>query len=71
MMESNAICLVYFQDMLEDNSTPHFGILFDNNFILCLCCGGWLDKEDYRILKRYDGFDYLDDTLKQYFDTDS
>lgn len=60
--------LVKFRDTFEENSTEHFGILFENGWILCLCCGGWLEEpEDYEILEDFNGFAYLDDTLKEYF----
>jgi len=62
-----AISLVKFRDTLEENSTEHFGILFDNGFILCFCCGGYIEPEDYEILENYNGFEYLDDTLKQHY----
>ena len=62
-----AVSLVYFQDLLEENAPAHYGILFENGFILCLCCGGYLEPEDYEILEDFDGFAYVDDTLKQYF----
>ncbi len=62
-----AISLVRFRDTLEENSDDHFGILFENGFILCFCCGGYVEPEDYEILENYEGFAYLDDTLKQHY----
>lgn len=62
-----AISLVRFRDTLEENSDDHFGILFDNGFILCFCCGGYVEPEDYEILEYYEGFAYLDETLKQHY----
>lgn len=66
-MGENAVSLVKFRDTLEENADEHFGILFDNGFILCLCCGGVVEPEDYVILEDFKGFAYLDDTLKQYY----
>jgi hypothetical protein len=66
-MGENAVCLVKFRDLLEDNAEEHFGILFDNNFILCFCCGGCLEPEDYEIVERFDGFKDLDETLKRHY----
>lgn len=66
-MEAKAVSLVLFHDMLEDESANHYGILFDNGFILCLCCGGYVEPEDYEILENYNGFAYLDETLQQYY----
>jgi hypothetical protein len=66
-MNAKAVSLVLFADTLEENPTPHYGILFDNGFILCLCCGGYVEPEEYEILEDFKGFAYLDDTLKQYF----
>lgn len=62
-----AKCLVVFNDTLEKSSDNHYGILFENGFILCLCCGGYLEPEDYEIIEKFDGFAYLDDTLKEHY----
>lgn len=62
-----AKCLVLFNDTLEENSDNHYGILFENGFILCLCCGGYVEPEDYEIIEEFDGFAYLDDTLKEHY----
>lgn len=67
-MESKAKCLVKFRDTLEDNADEHFGVLFENGFIMCFCCGGYLESDDYEILASFDGFAYLDDTLKEYYE---
>lgn len=64
-MNEIAVSLVRFRDTLEDNSEEHFGILFENGFILCFCCGGYVEPEDYEIIENYNGFAYLDETLKQ------
>lgn len=66
-MNEIAVSLVRFRDTLEDNSEEHFGILFENGFILCFCCGGYVEPEDYEIIENYNGFAYLDETLKQYY----
>lgn len=66
-METNAKCLVRFKDNLERHPEEHFGILFDNGFILCLCCKGYLEPEDYEIIESYDGFAHLDETLKEHY----
>lgn len=62
-MNKNAVCLVRFADDFEE----HFGILFDNGFILCLCCGSYIEPEEYKIIEKYHGFEYLDETLKNYY----
>lgn len=62
-----AISLVYFQDTLEENSEGHYGVLFDNGNILCFCCGGIIEPDDYEILENFNGFAYLDETLKLYY----
>ncbi len=66
-MDNKAVALVLFHDLLEDNSSNHYGILFDNGFVLCLCCGGYVGPEDYEIVEQFDGFAYLDETLRQYY----
>lgn len=62
-----AIGLVLFRDLLEEDSETHYGILFENGFILCLCCGGRVDPEDYEIIKNFNGFENLDETLKNHY----
>ena len=66
-MNANAVSLVLFRDTLEDNAETHYGILFDNDWILCLCCGGYLEPEDYEIIENFNGFAYLDEALKEHF----
>ena len=39
-METKATEVVLFADTLEENAEKHYGILFENGFILCFCCGG-------------------------------
>jgi len=62
-----AVSLVRFRDTLEENSDEHFGILFNDGVILCFCCGGTVEPEDYEIIENYNGFAYLDETLKEHF----
>lgn len=66
-METNAKCLVRFKDKLEENSDIHFGVLFENGFILSLCCMAYFEPEDYEIIETFNGFEYLDETLKEYY----
>ena len=43
-MGLNAVSLVVFQDLTDDEEfRNHYGILFDDGFILCLCCGSWIE----------------------------
>lgn len=61
--------LVFFKDNLEENSIPHFGLLTADNNIICLCCGGIVEPENYTILE-YCGTEdlcYVDEILKRYF----
>ena len=61
--------LVFFVDNLEKDSIPHFGLLTADNNIICLCCGGIVEPEDYTILEVYgtEQLCYVDKILKQYF----
>ena len=61
-MESKAIKVVLFADTLEENAEKHYGILFENGFILCFCCGGYIEPEDYIIIE-YCDLDKVDETL--------
>lgn len=62
-----AVSLVLFRDLLEENSDSHYGILFANGFVLCLCCGGCVEPGEYEIIENFNGFAYLDETLKLYY----
>lgn len=44
--------LVFFKDNLEDNSKTNAGLLLDDGNIICLCCGGIVEKGDYTIIKK-------------------
>lgn len=44
--------LVFFKDNLEDNPETNAGLLLDNGDIICLCCGGIVEKGDYTIILR-------------------
>ncbi len=58
--------LVKFRDVrLPDNI--NFGIIFDNDWVLCFCCGSWFKPDEYEIVEDYNGFEYLEETLEEYF----
>ena len=63
-----AISIVKFRDTLEDDNEEHFGILFEDGTVLCLCCGGVLEPEDHVVTKNYQGFAYVDETLHRFYD---
>ena len=42
---------VRFYDTLEDDPVENYGVLLPNGNILCLCCGGELEPEDYVVLR--------------------
>lgn len=58
--------LVLFKDLLEENAMPQYGILTDGDRpeVICLCCGGLLEFENYKILKALP-WDNLSACLKQ------
>lgn len=64
---NRALSLVLFHDTLEDNADNHYGILFENGFILCLCCGGYVEPQCYEIIENFNGFAYLDETLQEHY----
>jgi len=61
-METKATEVVLFADTLEENAEKHYGILFENGFILCFCCGGYIEPGDYIIIEHCD-WDNVDETL--------
>lgn len=44
--------LVKFLNLLEERREENYGILLDNGNIICLCCGGEFEPEDYEIIER-------------------
>lgn len=45
--------LVKFQSLLEDEDIQ-YGILLDDNRVLCLDCLGTFEEEDYDIIEKYE-----------------
>lgn len=44
--------LVFFKDNLEENPETNAGLLLDDGNIICLCCGGIIEKGDYTIIRK-------------------
>lgn len=44
---------VLFKDLLEERSTPQYGIVGDSkkSDVFCLCCGGTVEYGDYEIIR--------------------
>lgn len=61
-MDVKAEEVVLFIDIQEGDSEPHFGVLFENGFILCLCCGEFVESSNCDILKHYP-WEQIDTTL--------
>ena len=60
--------LVYFNDLLEDDSEPHFGLLnTEEKTVQCFCCGGILEDGDYKIRKEWPDMGGIDGFLKNVF----
>jgi len=60
-MESKATGVVLFADCLE-GTKKHYGILFENGFILCFCCGSYIEPGGFIIIE-YCDWDKVDETL--------
>lgn len=60
--------LVKFIDTLEREAEEHFGILFEDGNILCMCCGGTVENGDYEIVERFDDcWSIVDNVLMEEF----
>lgn len=66
-MNETAISVVKFIDKSDKSSKERFGVLFDNGFILCFCCGGYVEPENYEIIEETYDFRHLHETLKKYY----
>lgn len=62
--------LVKFKDTLENDAEVHFGILLDDNSIICMCCGGTVEDGDYEIVEKFnsDAWYYADQSLLAEFE---
>ena len=43
---------VLFKNLLDDNEDIQMGILVEDNHVLCLCCYGTFEEEDYEIIEK-------------------
>ena len=61
--------LVKFVDTHEGDGEEHFGILLGDGTLLCLCCGGTVEKGDYEIREEFDDdcWSVVDNTLAEEF----
>ena len=58
--------LVKFVDLFEENNMiPRYGILLPDKTIICFCCGGVIEPEDYVILEDNIPWQYLDETTRK------
>lgn len=55
--------LILFSDIKYHET--HMGILFENGWCLCLCCGGWLKPDEFDIVEDYEGFAYVEELLME------
>ena len=58
--------VVLFADLIKREQ--HTGVLLSNGNIICLCCGGALTPNEYRIIYDNNGFAYIDDELRMSID---
>lgn len=60
---------VKFIDNFEESTIEHFGLLLADGNIICLCCGGIVEPENYTIIEKYgtERIHYIDDLLNKHF----
>ena len=60
---------VLFFDNLEEHPEMHYGLLLADDNIICLCCGGIIEPENYTIITHYgtEQIHYIDEILTEYF----
>ena len=59
-MNKEKYTLIRFKDNLEEEPTEHAGIKMPNGNVICFCCGGILEPEDYDIIEDEIPWQYLD-----------
>lgn len=52
--------LVYFRYTIEEDNDQReqYGILLDDENILCLCCGSIVEKDEYEIIQEHKWFNF-------------
>ena len=62
--------LVKFKDMTDDSADTNFGILLDDGNIICMYCGGTVEKGDYEIVEKLnsDSWYYANQSLLAEFE---
>ena len=43
--------LVYFHYVYDEEDENHYGLLLNDDTIICLCCGSIMEKEEYTIIR--------------------
>ncbi len=61
MMNKEKYTLIRFKDNLEFDPREHAGIKMPNGNVICFCCGGILEQEDYDIIEDNIPWQYLDE----------
>lgn len=57
--------IVKFKDNLEENPKMNYGLLSPDGDIICLCCGGLVEKDDYEIIENLGSPGPLNDMMKE------
>lgn len=63
-MESKGKQLIIFSDIFDDDPVPQFGILFENGWVMCLCCGSYMEPDEFDILEVCGDIGILNEILK-------
>lgn len=59
--------LVKFVDLFEEeNMVARYGVLQPDETVICFCCGGVIEKEDYIILDRDLSWRCLDEITQKF-----
>ena len=66
MSKSTGKSVVLFADLIKREQ--HTGVLLSNGNIICLCCGGVLTPNEYRIIYDNTNFAYIDEVLRRALD---
>lgn len=59
--------IVRFNCTIDTPPSEHYGLLLNDDRIICLCCGSFIPKDAYEIIERHSNIAQAETALEKYF----